>query len=120
MSVTKKDIELVIRGTNLSQKPLSDVVKSVDAVTKALGEQVKAAQQGEAMTEELTSALKTLKDAGDGLIRQQALIDRYKQLATNLEVAKQKVVDTAAAYEKLASASDANEKKLTKLAAANV
>lgn len=98
---TKRDIELTVRGRNLSQQPMQEVATSINGVTKALTEQLQAAQRGEAGAEELTSTLRQLREAGDALIRQQGLIDRFKALGDSLEIAQKKAADATAANAKL-------------------
>lgn len=88
MSINQKDVELLIRARNLSSQPLKEVTDSVNAVTQALGEQIKAAERGDISASELNETLKQLKKSEDALVQQSALIDRMRTLAQQLEAAE--------------------------------
>lgn len=81
---SQRDIQLVIRASDLSSKTFQDVAKSVDNVTSSLESQVKAAQKGEVSAGELRDTLTQLQKAGDALIKQQGLVDLYAKLEGQL------------------------------------
>lgn len=100
MATNQKDVELIIRAKDLSKSTLKEVASGVDKVTDALDHQVDAAKRGDVSLADLRESMKKLESAGQALIKQQALIDLYRKIGEQLEVAKQKSIDAAAAVEK--------------------
>ena len=113
MPINQKDVELLIRARNLSSQPLKEVVDSVKKVSAALDEQIAAAKRGDISAAELASTLKQLKDSEDALVKQSALIDRYRTLAQQLEVAQGNAEKAKAA---LANFSDTSAKSAENVA----
>lgn len=111
-NTTKRDVELIIRAKDLGSKTFKDVAAAVQTVTKALDEQVAAAERGAGSAGELRSQMRQLQDAGSALVKQQGLVDLYGRLGGELEQAKTKAADLARAYEAM-KASQADAEKVT-------
>lgn len=80
----QRDVEFTIRASDLGSKTFVDVAKSVDQVTAALDNQVKAAKAGDVSASDLRATLAQLKTAGDALIKQQGVVDYYVKLQAEL------------------------------------
>lgn len=102
MSTDKHQVDLIIKANNLSGKTVAEVTAAVDKLNVALDKQVIAANKGETSLSALKSSYKELEDAGKQLIGQQALIDRFKQVADSVEAAKNRAQQARTAYHALA------------------
>lgn len=84
-----KDVELRIRARDFSQKPLNAVTSAIEAMAKAQDDQRKAAERGEVSTRELEASYKKLEQAGQQLLKLNAIVELYKrQNATMVEAAQ--------------------------------
>ena len=84
-----KDVELRIRARDFSQKPLKAVASAIEAMAKAQDDQRKAAERGEVSTRQLEASYKKLEQAGQQLLKLNALVELYKrQNATMVEAAR--------------------------------
>jgi hypothetical protein len=98
----KRDVELIIKATDLSSKTFKDVAAAISSITKSLDQQIAGAAKGQVTFKELEQTLQQLKTAGDALIKQQGLIDYYKNLGVQLEAAKVKAESAREAQANLA------------------
>ena len=88
-----KDVELRIRARDFSQKPLNAVTSAIEAMAKAQDDQRKAAERGEVSTRELEASYKRLEQAGQQLLKLNALVELYKrQNASMTEAAQSPIV----------------------------
>lgn len=85
MATKSQDIELVIRSTDLSSKPLDQIGDAVDKLAKATEALEPAAKRGEVSLKELQNVAGKLEKALAGLAKNQALIERFQKLNTELE-----------------------------------
>jgi hypothetical protein len=106
----KRDVELLLRATDLSSKPLTEVADAVRKLSQRLNEQETAATKGEATLRELSTTLNQLNEASKALAGQNAAIERYRDLATQLETAKGKAEAASAAFASLKATTEGNEK----------
>ncbi|MCL3538632.1 hypothetical protein ACH6YM_30175, partial [Klebsiella pneumoniae] len=84
-----KDVELRIRARDFSQKPLKAVASAIEAMAKAQDDQRKAAERGEVSTRQLEASYKKLEQAGQQLLKLNAIVELYKrQNATMVEAAQ--------------------------------
>ncbi len=104
----KRDVELLLRATDLSSKPLTEVADAVRKLSQRLAEQETAATKGEATLRELSGTLNQLNEASKALAGQNAAIERYRDLATQLEAAKAKAEATSAALTALKATTEGN------------
>lgn len=85
-----KDVELRIRARDFSQKPLKAVTSAIEAMAKAQDDQRKAAERGEVSTRELEASYKRLEQAGQQLLKLNALVELYKRQNASMTEAAQK------------------------------
>lgn len=85
-----KDVELRIRARDFSQKPLNAVTSAIEAMAKAQDDQRKAAERGEVSTRELEASYKRLEQAGQQLLKLNALVELYKRQNASMTEAAQK------------------------------
>lgn len=85
-----KDVELRIRARDFSQKPLKAVTSAIEAMAKAQDDQRKAAERGEVSTRELEASYKKLEQAGQQLLKLNALVELYKRQNASMTEAAQK------------------------------
>jgi len=85
MATKSQDIELVIRSTDLSSKPLDQIGDAVDKLAKATEALEPAAKRGEVSLRELQTVAGKLEKALAGLAKNQALIERFQKLNSELE-----------------------------------
>jgi tape measure domain-containing protein len=117
MPINQKDVELLIRARNLSSQPLKEVTDSVNSVTKALDEQIKAAERGDISASELNETLKKLKNSEDALVKQSALIDRMRTLAEQLATAERNAEEARLAVENFSAGSSKAAERVSVLTA---
>lgn len=86
----KRDVELLLRANDLSSRPIKDVAEAVAKLTTKLTEQESAASRGEATVRELSTTLNQLNEASKVLAQQNAAIERFRDLGTQLENAQTK------------------------------
>lgn len=106
----KRDVELLLRATDLTSKPLGEVAEAVKKLSQRLNEQESAASKGEATLRELSTTLNQLNEASKALAGQNAAIERYRDLANQLETAKGKAEAATAALAALKVTTEGNEK----------
>lgn len=75
-----KDIELVIRTTDLSSKPIDQIDKAVTDLAKAVSDLGPAAQRGEVKLGELQRVAVKLEQALKGLAANQSVVDRFNEI----------------------------------------
>lgn len=107
MADNVKDVELRIRAKDYSQKTLNELVKSIEELVSAQNQQQKAAEKGEASSKKLATTYKQLEQAQQALIRQVAMVDRFKQQSTAMDTAATKTEELQRAFGALAMATQA-------------
>jgi tape measure domain-containing protein len=116
---TSKDIELVIRATDLSSKPIADIDVAVSKLSKSFDEIEPSARRGEATLGEITAIAKKLDQALAGLAANQRLIELFRTISAQSTEAQEKlklfatrVQDARAALTAAAAPTAALEKSL--------
>lgn len=105
-----KDVELRIRARDFSQKPLKAVASAIEAMAKAQDDQRKAAERGEVSTRQLEASYKKLEQAGQQLLKLNALVELYKRQNTTMVEAAQKTEALRAKQAQLQQAYDSAAK----------
>lgn len=105
-----KDVELRIRARDFSQKPLKAVASAIEAMAKAQDDQRKAAERGEVSTRQLEASYKKLEQAGQQLLKLNALVELYKRQNATMVEAAQKTEDLRAKQAQLQQAYDSAAK----------
>lgn len=113
-----KDVELRIRARDFSQKPLKAVTSAIEAMAKAQDDQRKAAERGEVSTRELEASYRKLEQAGQQLLKLNALVELYKRQNASMTEAAQKAEALREAQAKLRTEYDSAEKVTKKQEAA--
>lgn len=106
MAVDRKEIELLIRAREVGLSTFDSVASKVGNVTKAIQAEMAAADKGETSVKKLQVAMTSLAEAGTQLLNQQALIDLYKKMATQLEAAETKATAARQAQQDYAKTLD--------------
>jgi len=94
-----QDVELRIRATNYSKKPLDQVVAALKEMTDAQTAQIESAKKGDATAEQLSASYRKIENAVKGLLTQQDLTRKYTDQSAALAALKDKV-DAARAAQK--------------------
>lgn len=117
-----KDVELRIRARDFSQKPLKAVTSAIEAMARAQEDQRKAAERGEVSTRELEASYKRLEQAGQQLLKLNALVELYKrqnasmtEAAQKTEALKEKQTLLRQEYENAAKATKKQETALARI-----
>jgi tape measure domain-containing protein len=84
MANNTQDIELRIRATNLSKQTTDKVVQSLEKLTKAQEEQIKAAERGAISAAELEKGYQRIEDAAKALLSQRALTQLFEMQSKTL------------------------------------
>lgn len=105
-----RDTNLTIRVKDLGSKTFKEVASSVDKVANSLDSLVVDAERGEVKIGSLKDAITKLRDANKELVKQQAAVDFYEQLAAKLEIAKANATTARGAFEQLAATQQASSK----------
>lgn len=95
----QQDVELRIRATNYSKKPLDQVVAALKDMTDAQAAQIESAKKGEATADQLSASYKKIENAVKALLGQQALTKEFESQSAALAALKDKV-DAARAAQK--------------------
>lgn len=103
MAETRRDVEFIIRARDLGSRTFREVSGAVDGLTSSLDKQVEAAARGELSASELRNSYRQLNEAGRALISNQGLIDYYRRVSDNLELAQTKAQDARRAQEAYAA-----------------
>lgn len=117
-----KDVELRIRARDFSQKPLKAVTSAIEAMAKAQDDQRKAAERGEVSTRELEASYKRLEQAGQQLLKLNALVELYKrqnaamtEAAQKTEALRQKQAQLQQQYDSAAKVTKKQEAALARI-----
>lgn len=117
-----KDVELRIRARDFSQKPLKAVTSAIESMARAQEDQRKAAERGEVTTRELEASYKRLEQAGQQLLKLNALVELYKrqnvsmtEAAQKTEALKEKQTLLRQEYENAAKATKKQETALARI-----
>lgn len=117
-----KDVELRIRARDFSQKPLKAVTTAIEAMAQAQEDQRKAAERGEVSTRQLEASYKRLEQAGQQLLKLNALVELYKrqnvsmtEAAQKTEALKEKQTLLRQEYENAAKATKKQETALARI-----
>ena len=105
-----KDVELRIRARDFSQKPLKAVTSAIESMAKAQEDQRKAAERGEVSTRQLEASYKKLEQAGQQLLKLNALVELYKRQNATMVEAAQKTEGLRAKQAQLQQAYDSAAK----------
>jgi hypothetical protein len=104
--VDRRDVELAMRVKDLASADFAKIKTAVDNLNTSLEAQVAGARQGKVAAGELRESLSKLEQIEKALVSQQALLDRYRDLA-------KKMTDFSAASKTAKDASDAMAKSLS-------
>lgn len=113
MATDSKDVELRIRARDYSQKTLNQVTGSLDDLTKAQEEQIKAAKRGEVSAAALEASYGKIEKVVQALVKQGSLAKVFDDQAAALAKAKQRA-DEARTAQAAYAASIADGANLTK------
>lgn len=83
--VDRRDVELAMRVKDLASADFAKIKTAVDNLNTSLEAQVAGARQGKVAAGELRESLAKLEQVEKALISQQALIDRYRDLAKKMD-----------------------------------
>lgn len=118
-----KDVELRIRARDYSQKPLKEIAKAINEMTRAQDEQRQAAERGEATNRDLEASYRKLESAGQALLKLNSLVEVYKRQSAALQEQQNKLDGAIAKQRELNDAYQKAEKPTkrmeTALGAAN-
>ena len=103
--VDRRDVELAMRVKDLASADFAKIKTAVDNLNTSLEAQVAGARQGKVAAGELRESLSKLEQIEKALISQQALLDRYRDLA-------KKMVDFSAASKEATEKSAALNRSL--------
>lgn len=103
--VDRRDVELAMRVKDLASADFAKIKTAVDNLNTSLEAQVAGARQGKVAAGELRESLSKLEQIEKALVSQQALLDRYRDLA-------KKMADFSAASKTAKEASEALAKSL--------
>lgn len=82
--VDRRDVELAMRVKDLASADFAKIKTAVDNLNTSLEAQVAGARQGKVAAGELRESLSKLEQIEKALISQQALLDRYRDLAKKM------------------------------------
>lgn len=82
--VDRRDVELAMRVKDLASADFAKIKTSVDNLNASLEAQVAGARQGKVAAGELRESLSKLDQIEKALVSQQALLDRYRDLAKKM------------------------------------
>lgn len=94
----RRDIELRIRAVDSTQADMRRLVQSIEAVSNALQDELKAAAAGKRTNDELRQSITQLEQAHKGLTGIGALVDQYHNLNTQIAESQEKVAQATAAH----------------------
>lgn len=127
MANQTQDVELRIRATNYSKKTTDEVVNSLEDLTKAQNDQIKAAKEGAATAADLEKSYSRIESAVKALLSQDAVIKLFQQQSKSLDDLQKKLdaarkaqaeyVQTLDPSTKKTAAQEAQLKKLAKAVA---
>ena len=101
MATEKREVELIIKGQNLSGKTFKEAAEAVDALSKSIAKQVDAAKKGEGSLSQLKSSYKELADASAALTAQDALVGRFQRASAELAKLKSNAEAARVAFDNL-------------------
>jgi hypothetical protein len=104
--VDRRDVELAMRVKDLASADFAKIKTAVDNLNTSLEAQVAGARQGKVAAGELRESLSKLEQIEKALVSQQALLDRYRDLA-------KKMTEFSAGAKTARDASEALAKSLT-------
>lgn len=104
--VERRDVELLVRARNLSEKPLREVASAIDQISASLSKQVEAARKGEVSYQELADSFRQIQEAGKALASTQGQIDKLLKATGDTERLAARFNEAAAALQKFKAALD--------------
>src|SRR5262245_27760720 len=95
---SRRDIELRIRAVDNTQADLRRLVTSIEQVSSALETELAAAAAGKRSNDELRASITSLEQGLRGLANIEALVNQFRNLATQITASETAVEHATAAY----------------------